>query len=304
VDEAEADAMSAGPPRLSVVIPCYNAASTLRAQMDALAAQRWDEPWEIIVADNGSTDHSRAVLEEYQTRLPQLRIVDASARRGQPYALNTGAAASRAEFLAFVDADDEVGPGWVAALGNAFVNGCDFVASRFDMERLNAPWVRETRGNGQANGLMQLWYPPFLPFAGGCGLGVRRTFHAMVGGFDEALPYVHDTDYCIKIQLTGAKLHFVPEALVHIRLRDDFRAMFRQSRLWAEANVLVYRRYQSSVSPPPSWHPWRAYGLDWLYLLRDTYEVRCRGTLGAWISRLGWQIGRFVGSVKHGVGPA
>jgi glycosyltransferase involved in cell wall biosynthesis len=289
-------------PRFSVIIPCYNAASTLSVQLDALATQVWDEPWEILVADNGSTDRTRAILEDYRTRLPQLRVVDASARRGQPYALNTAAAASRAEFIAFVDADDEVGDGWVAAMGKALVGGRDFVAGRFDMVRLNAPWVRATRDNLQAHGLMHLWYPPYLPFAGGCGLGVRRTLHDTVGGFDEALTYVHDTDYCVKIQLAGIKLSFVEDALLHIRLRDTYSGIFRQCRLWAEYNVALYARYREQTKPD-SFHPWRAYGRAWWDVLRLLLDVRDRGTLGRFVGDLGWQLGRLRGTLKYWAPP-
>ena len=105
--------------KLSVIIPCLNAANTIAVQLDALAAQQWDQPWEVIVADNGSTDDSIAIIERYKTTLPHLRIADASARRGQPYALNVGAMAATGEALAFCDADDEVAPGWLSAMGEA-----------------------------------------------------------------------------------------------------------------------------------------------------------------------------------------
>ena len=88
--------------QLSVVIACYNAARTIGGQLESLARQEWSEPWEVIVADNGSTDGSAAIAEQYRSRLPSLRVVDASARRGQAYARNVGAKAARGVALAFV----------------------------------------------------------------------------------------------------------------------------------------------------------------------------------------------------------
>ena len=70
--------------RLSVIIPCYNAATTIAGQLDALTGQRWSHQWEVIVVNNHSTDGSMEVVERYRTRLPQLRIVDAFARRSRP----------------------------------------------------------------------------------------------------------------------------------------------------------------------------------------------------------------------------
>ena len=122
--------------KLSVIIPCLNAAGTIGAQLDALAVQQWDQPWEVIVADNGSTDRSLAIVERYRYKLPNLRVVDASARRGQPCALNTGAMAAKGDALAFCDADDEVAPGWLPAMGKA-LSKYDFVACRVDFKKLN-----------------------------------------------------------------------------------------------------------------------------------------------------------------------
>lgn len=136
--------------KLSVIIPCYNGANTIADQLEALANQEWSEPWEIIVADNRSTDNSMAIVKQYQERLPNLRIVDASARQGQPYALNCGAEAAVGESLAFCDADDVVGPCWLVAMGQA-LSKYDFVACRFDTEKLNPPWLSKA---GQTHSVM------------------------------------------------------------------------------------------------------------------------------------------------------
>ncbi|HEY4573152.1 MAG TPA: glycosyltransferase family A protein, partial [Thermoanaerobaculia bacterium] len=103
--------------KLSVVIPCLNAAATLGVQLAALTRQSWPGGWEVIVADNGSTDGSREIVESYRGRLPGLALVDASDRRGQAHARNLGAAAATGDALLFCDADDEVAPGWMEALG-------------------------------------------------------------------------------------------------------------------------------------------------------------------------------------------
>ncbi len=75
---------------ISVIIACLNGAATLAEALDSLAAQRWDRPWEVVFADNGSTDASRAIFAERAARHPEvaMRLVDASARRGKAHALN------------------------------------------------------------------------------------------------------------------------------------------------------------------------------------------------------------------------
>ena len=98
---------------LSVLIPCRNSADVLAEQLEALAAQQFAGRWEVVVADNGSTDATRAVAAAFAERLPGLRVVDASAARGPPPRVQRRRPrASTAAAIVFVDADDVVGPGY------------------------------------------------------------------------------------------------------------------------------------------------------------------------------------------------
>jgi glycosyltransferase involved in cell wall biosynthesis len=282
--------------KLSVIIPCLNGADTVAVQLEALAQQQWSEPWEVVFVDNGSTDNTLAIVRSYQERMSYLRIIDASARRGTPYALNIGVRAARGEAFVIVDADDEVAPGWVAAIGDALAE-YEFVASRFDVEKLNSGWVLESRGHPQKDGLMD-YTPPFLPSAGCCGLGARRALHDAIGGFDESMPVVFEADYCFRAQLAGFSLHFIPEALVHIRHRSSLRGIYRQARRWAEYNVLLYKRYRPLGMPALSW---RDNLRPWVRLLRLLPQVRTQGGRARVIRQIGWRVGRVVGSVKYRV---
>jgi glycosyltransferase involved in cell wall biosynthesis len=288
--------------KLTVVIPCLNAAATLGAQLEALAAQQWNQPWEIVIADNGSTDDSLAVIQKYQQRLSNLRIADASARRGQPYALNVGAVAAAGEGLAFCDADDEVAPGWVAAMGEALAHH-DCVACRIDFTKLNPAWLEEIVQDHeqQRDGLLRAWYPPYLCHAGGGTLGVKKWLHEAVGGFDESLPYCHDTDYCFKVQLRKVDIHFVGEALIHIRLRHTLLGLFHQARHWAEYTVLLYKYYRSFENRER--RPWQAFMTQCQNLFLSIPQIHYKAGRARWVWNLGWQLGRFGGSLKHHVPP-
>lgn len=291
--------------KLSVIIPCYNAAETLGEQLEALAAQVWDQPWEVIVADNGSKDGSRQVAERFLGRVPGLRIVDASARKGGAFARNLAAQHARGESLAFIDADDVVAPGWVAAIGSALETH-SFVASRFDIERLNRDsWISRTRRNPQSDGLQRIGYPPHLPHSGGCGIGVRRELHERVGGFDETLLRLMDTDYCFRIQLQcGVELTFVPEATVYVRYRDTLGGMFRQTRERAAYNIYLAERYRPADAAPR--HPLRAWYRLGQRLLRHLWRlrnVRRREQFAEWLRVFGWHIGLAQGSLKLRVPP-
>lgn len=282
---------------LSVVIPCFDAQATLGGQLEALAGQQWPGEWEVIVADNGSTDGSRQVVESFRERLPRLRWVDASDRRGPGHARNAGAAAARGEALLFCDADDQVAPGWLAAMGRALTEH-DFVASRYEIARLNPPWVAQSRSHAQEEGLNPYTYPDFLPHAGGGGLGVKRRLHQQIGGFDESLPALEDTDYCWRLQLAGTPLVFAGDAVVHIRYRHHLGGLFRQLVQYGVYNVLLYKRYRSRGMPRLGPLPGL---LRWGKLLLSLPRLARRTGRAAWISQLGWRLGRLIGCLRFRV---
>ena len=282
--------------KLSVIIPCLNAANTIAAQLEALASQRCSEPWEIIVSDNGSSDNSRAVIHSFMDRISNLRVVDSSDRRGPAHARNVGARNAAGESLAFCDADDEVGFGWVAAMGQA-LSKHDFVACRWDIKKLNEPSLQKSRGgNPQEKGLQIIWYPPYLPHAGGGGLGIKRSIHEAIDGFDESLGILEDTDYCFRVQNAGVKLEFVPEAVIHVRFRDNSAAVFNQTRLWAKYNVFLYKKYRPSGMKVPQ--AWQRYLTDWKPILRLFPRIHRRSKRQIFLRLLGWQIGQMQGCIK------
>lgn len=281
--------------QLSIIIPCRNGADSIGGQLEALANQVWEQPWEIIVADNGSTDSSLQIVEKFRPRLPGLRIIDASARPGQPYALNQGAAHARGESLAFCDADDVAGSSWVGEIGKALAKH-DLVASRFEFSRLNEPDVASTRRNEQSEGLQAYRNPPFLPHAGGCGLGVKRRLFEEAGGFDEKFPALHDTDFCWKLQLQGVKLHFAADAVMHVRFRDSLRGCYRQARAYGQYNVLLYKRYRSLGMPPALWTKGLA---AWASLVWQIPRLQKERTRLHWARSLGLRVGRARGCLRY-----
>lgn len=203
--------------------------------------------------------------------------------------------------LVFVDADDEVAPGWLEAIGNA-LRVHDFVASRMEFEKLNIPsTAKQMRTHPQRKGLQKLWYPPFLPHAGSCGLAVKRSLHEAVGGYDESFLRVMDTDYCLRIQGLGISLQFVSDALVHVRCREMAGASFRQVCLWGEYNTLIYKRHRPAGSME-LWR-WKNHFRSWVEILRNISKMQSPQGRAELSWRLGWQVGILKGSIKHMVPP-
>src|SRR5437764_14714569 len=100
---------------LSIVMPLLNGERFLGEQLAALSAQEVEGGFEVLVCDNGSTDGSVSLAGSFADRL-DLRVIDASARRGPTYARNMGAALAVAPSLVFLDHDDAAMPGYLEAM--------------------------------------------------------------------------------------------------------------------------------------------------------------------------------------------
>ncbi|MCY7285212.1 MAG: glycosyltransferase family 2 protein, partial [Cyanobacteria bacterium CAN_BIN43] len=176
--------------KLSVILPCFNGAATIATQLEALASQQWSEPWEVIVVNNGSTDESMEIVQQYRDRLPNLQVVDAHTpgepRKPVAHSYNTGIKASQGEAVAFCEADDEVAPSWVAAMGNA-LSTHDFVAGSLEYSRLNPTWLVAAYGSRfgsrpqEAELLGDQQVVPSRAFGSGCNLGMKRSLYDKVG---------------------------------------------------------------------------------------------------------------------------
>jgi hypothetical protein len=229
-------------PELTVVIAAWNAEATLAEQLDALVRQRAPFAWEVVVADNGSADGTAALARSYADRLP-LRVVDAAATRGAGAARNAGVAAARAPLVAFCDADDVVADDWVVAVREA-LRAHAFVAGRFEGARLNDPRVLRSRTLPQQTGLQDSGHLPGLRAAGAGNMGVRAEVFRAVGGFDPACRFLEDTDLCWRIQLAGVPLTWLPEAVVHVRLRAGLRSAARQGYDYGTGERWLALRYR------------------------------------------------------------
>jgi glycosyltransferase involved in cell wall biosynthesis len=301
---------------ISIVIACRNAAGTLGEALDSLVVQECgpdrtpDQPWawEIVLADNGSTDGSRALFEAVAAAHPgiPMRVVPVP-EPGKPHALNAAIRAAAGDRLLFCDADDRVAPGWLAAMARALETE-PFVAARMDVRSMNPDWARIGRSVRQETGLDRLGHAPFCAMAGGATLGFHRRVFEAVGGFDPAFAALEDADFCIRAHLAGFRLAFVPDAVYLYRFRAEPAAIRRQAHAYARHRALLRRRYapDARALAPGAWAG--AAGtlgrlLAWR-LGRAVLRLPPDAARRAWFSReLGRTTGDLAGALRHGVAP-
>jgi glycosyltransferase involved in cell wall biosynthesis len=278
-------------PRVSVVIPALDASAWIDDQLAALADQDVPVPWEVVVADNGSTDDTAARAEAWGDRLP-VRVIDASGRRGINHARNRGAAEARGELLLYCDADDVVHPGWVAAFWRAR-DDWDVAGGQVDGATLNDATALARHPDGRVSrGLATFgWLPTFM----GCNFAVHRTVHTKLDGFDETfVEGCDDIDFAFRAQLAGLQMGFVPDAVVAYRLRGSTRDAARQYYRYGHSRPHLYRKFRASGMPRRSLrHAVRTYALTlWHVPQLISSDGRAR-----WIVQAAFLLGMLTGSL-------
>lgn len=93
-------------PRISVIIPAYNAEMFIADAINSVLAQKYSSETEIIVVDDGSSDNTRGVVSQMSTHYHQIKLLFNERRKGPSGARNTGLLKAAGDYLTFLDADD------------------------------------------------------------------------------------------------------------------------------------------------------------------------------------------------------
>lgn len=270
---------------LSVVIPAYQAESTIGRQLEAIAGQAEEQSlppgsWELIVADNGSTDGTVAVAREFDGRVP-IKIVDASVRRGPSAARNVGARAAAGRVLVFTDADDVVMDGW------------------FDQW---LRWARSARSAISAGPLVRsathqgCVVPRHmgLPYAQSSNLGITADLFASLGGFDEDRMTGEDVDLSWRAVGRGLAVGCVPAPL---RVSSERRglSLLRRYFEYGLADPGLHRDHRQLR---PKRDGVRRVVRSYAGLVLRVPLLFLPGQREAWLHQVGRRTGRLVGSLK------
>lgn len=238
--------------RVSVVVPAHNAGAVLGNQLAALADQQGAPPFEVIVVLNRCSDDTCSVTELFQDRL-KLRVVPAEERASAAYARNVGARHATGEVVLFCDADDRVGPVWVARLAATVLDeGADYAGGAVVVDRTRLPvWAYDAFYSGLDDLYRKAPVDGVERPVGG-SLAVRAAALRAVGGFDEQLRTTEDSDLTVRLLRSGYRLGIAPDALLTVRPRATLRSLLHQQRTWALGTAQLQGK-ERRLPPPDSW---------------------------------------------------
>ncbi len=199
-------------PAITLVTPFYNRERYLGAAIASVLAQTRGD-FELILWDDGSTDGSLDAARRYAARDPRLRVV-AAPHRGQTAALKAALAQARGRYLGWVDSDDLLAPGALAATATV-------LDAEPEVGLVYTSYVTiDEAGRVTGHGLRcQIPYSPerlLLDFMIFHFRLIRRRVYEQVGGLDETFPRAQDYDLCLRLTEV-AQVRHVPQVLYYFR---------------------------------------------------------------------------------------
>lgn len=218
-------------PLISVIIPVYNRAAMARRAIESVLAQTFRD-FELILVDDGSTDETPAILEEYRERAAVIHIP----HRGVSAARNAGIRASHAPWVAFLDSDDE----W---LPSKLGRHADYITAHPDtaIHQTRDIWIRNGRRVNPGKKHRKREGRFFIESLERCLISpsavvmARRLFEEH-GMFDEAMPACEDYDLWLRVT-EREWVGLVPESLT-VRYAGHNGQL--SSRYWGMDRFRVY----------------------------------------------------------------
>jgi GT2 family glycosyltransferase len=228
----------------SVVIPVWNGAEVIASCLNAIAAHRADQPFEIICVDNDSRDESAAIIA---ARFPQVQLLSQPINLGFAGGVNVGIRIARGDVIVLLNQDCLPQRGWLRALAAAFearpdfgIAGCTLYAANGQIDHAGA---RMTRPGALGEHLTVVGGEPRpVEYVTGAAMVVRRSTFDAVGLFDEGFypAYFEEADFCLRARRRGFETGYVPAAQL-IHLRNSRAAQADLIKHWANQQRMRYR---------------------------------------------------------------
>ena len=223
--------------RVSVIIPSYQSAATIRACLTSVLAQDLGEPFEVFVADSGSDDTGDIVRREF----PTVRLLKSPTRMSAELARNWAASEAAGSVFAFVDSDCVAERDWLrrhcAILGQGVYQGVGGAIR--PVERSNATaWAgyfcefREFLPGGNASDATYLT-PNNAAY--------RADAFRLAGGFPDGYFPLEDQVFYQRLRAIGARIRFDPSIVIRHNHRTKVRAFLAHQTRIGDANARVAR---------------------------------------------------------------
>lgn len=237
---------SAAPIDVTVAVPIYNAARYLRPCLDSLLRLNYPPgSLEILCVDNGSTDGSLAILNEFDGRI---RILHES-KRGAAAARNTAMRAARGTLIAFTDADCVIDPDWLTHLLPPVRTGeADVCGGRI----LALPGAGTIERFGELIhdhcAAIEACHPPaFISM----NIAARVDLLLSHGGFDERWIRSQDSELAFRLAAAGRRFVYRSQAVIFHHNRSTLKQLCKEAYTHGYYGAELFRVYRDFIDRYP-----------------------------------------------------
>lgn len=243
-------------PFISVIVPVRNEAAFLADTLRQLLEQRYDAGrFEVIVADGGSTDDTRAIVAALQTRYAHLRLLD-SPRQWSSAGRNAAVQAARGDLVLVIDGHCDLrNPHYLRNLADAFAtSGADSIGRPQPLDAAGATRLQRAIAAARAS---RLGHHPashiysnregFVP-PESVAIAYRRGVFDAIGLFDERFDACEDVEFNHRLAQAGLTCWFTPRVQVHYHPRANLGGLFRQMVRYGRGRVRLLRKHPETFS--------------------------------------------------------
>ena len=190
-------------PLVSIIVPIYNTARYLPACLDSIIAQT-HRNLEIILIDDGSTDHSGQIANKYAQKDSRIKVIHQK-NQGQSAARNLGLTMIKGEFISFLDSDDEIKPTFIKELlaplvnSNASLSVCGMHYKRLKTNTAENVYISQLRPRRKPESL-KAYILYLLAIDGRMYSSVNKLYRAKIATklrFDTKLNFAEDTKFVL-----------------------------------------------------------------------------------------------------------
>jgi glycosyltransferase involved in cell wall biosynthesis len=239
----------------SIIVPSFNRSDEIRELLASFAQLVFPvERFEVIVADDGSTDNTADIVEHIRSSQQYTLSYYSQKNQGPGSARNLGVTMAKGDFFIFVDSDVTVPPAWLYEIDQALQDQPFDAFGGPDTYRKDFPVLLKainytmtsflTTGGlrGRKGKKMATFYPRSF------NMGVSRALWQQLGGFG-SLRHGQDIEFSNRIIRSGVRVRFLEKAYVYHKRRTNFRRFFKQVFNWGVARINLYKIDNRMLEP-------------------------------------------------------
>lgn len=229
------------PTLFSIIIPTFNRANVLQKAIASILAQQFFD-YEIIIVDDGSTDHTEQVILDYKDS--RIRYIKKS-NGGVCSARNLGVAQSKGEYIVFLDSDDAVSTEWLLNFNTAIIKKgtVDIVCGGMVVKSDEYPKSKLVSPSDNGKGAIRWAVVSAGTFA------VKKSFLMLTGCYDENIKYGENMELFIRFKIHNPIVAYTNSFDFTYYPSDDGGSKNARNRF--TSNLYIFQKHASWIESEP-----------------------------------------------------